>query len=106
VRHLNGGAVGVKAAADELTEHEKTRRKLYAEYGPPLEERRDLPTLAEIMSGKRPGRTGDRQITYFHNVPGSGVQFAAVGARLLDLARKAGVGRELPLDWFLQDIRD
>ncbi|MBI4523651.1 MAG: ornithine cyclodeaminase family protein [Deltaproteobacteria bacterium] len=106
VRHLKGGAVGVKAAAAELNEHERTRRKLYEQYGAPLEQREDLPTLAEIASGHRPGRTDDRQITYFHNVPGSGIQFAAVGARLLELAKKAGVGRELPTDWFLQDIRD
>jgi alanine dehydrogenase len=106
VRHLNGGAVGVKAAAAELNEHERVRRKLYEQYGPPLEERRDLPTLAEIMSGKKPGRTSDRQRTYFHNVPGSGIQFAAVGARILELAKKAGVGKELPTDWFLQNIRD
>jgi len=106
VRHLKGGAVGVKAAAAELDEHERTRRKLYEQYGSPLEERQDLPTLAEVVSGKMPGRTSNRQITYFHNVPGSGIQFAAVGARILELAKKAGVGRELPTEWFLQDIRD
>jgi alanine dehydrogenase len=106
VRHLNGGAVGVKAAAAELEKHEVTRRKLYEEYGDPLEERRELPTLSEIMIGKKPGRTNDRQITYFHNVPGSGIQFAAVGARILELAKKAGVGKELPTEWLLQDIRD
>ena len=106
VRHLNGGAIGVKAAAAELEKHEITRRKLYAEYGAPLEQRSELPTLAEIMIGKKPGRTGDRQITYFHNVPGSGIQFAAVGARILELAKKAGAGRDLPTDWFLQNVRD
>jgi alanine dehydrogenase len=106
VRHLSGGAVGVKAAAAELEEHERVRRNLYKQYGTPLEKRQDLPTLAEVVSGKAPGRTSDRQITYFHNVPGSGIQFAAVGARLLELAEKQGVGREIPTEWFLQDIRD
>jgi alanine dehydrogenase len=106
VRHLRGGAVGVKAAEEELEEHERTRRQLYAEYGTPLEQRSELPTLAEVMTGKAPGRTADRQITYFHNVPGSGIQFAAVGARVLELARKAKAGKELPLELFLQDIRD
>lgn len=105
VRHLKGGAVGVKAAAVELEEHESIRRRLYKEYGPPLEQQ-ELPTLADIVSGKASGRTHDRQITYYHNVPGSGIQFAAVGAKLIGLAREQGMGRELPTEWFLQDIRD
>ncbi len=29
-----------------------------------------------------------------------------VGSLVYDLAKKAGLGRELPLEWFLQDIRD
>ncbi len=105
VRHLRGGAVGVKAAAAELEEHESTRRRLYKDYGPRLEEQ-ELPTLADLVSGKIPGRTDKSQITYYHNVPGSGIQFAAVGAKLLELARKEGLGRELPTEWFLQNIRD
>jgi len=106
VRHLRGGAMGVKAAAAELDEHESVRRDLYKQYGSPLEERDELPTLADVVTGKVPGRTNERQITYFHNVPGSGIQFAAVGARLLRLAKKQGVGREIPTEWFLQGIRD
>ncbi len=105
VRHLRGGAVGVKASAAELEEHESVRRRLYEEYGRRLEDV-ELPTLGEIVSGKVPGRADDRQITYFHNVPGSGIQFAAVGAKLIELARKQGMGRELPTEWFLQNIRD
>ena len=35
---------------------------------------------------------------------GTGAQFAAVGGRLLQIAREAGAGRELPTEWFTQDV--
>ncbi len=35
-----------------------------------------------------------------------GVQFYAVAAAAFEEARRQGIGRELPTDWFLQDIRD
>jgi hypothetical protein len=31
-----------------------------------------------------------------------GIQFAAVGARVLALAERQGVGRVIPTDWFLE----
>jgi len=32
--------------------------------------------------------------------------FAAVGGAVYRKAREQGLGRELPTEWFLQDIRD
>ncbi len=69
-------------------------------------DRHDLPTLTELMGGQTPGRTSPHQITYFHNSPGNGIQFAAVGARVYQLALSSGAGTRIPTDWFLQDIRD
>ena len=69
------------------------------------QDRQELPTLAELTAGLAPGRTDPQQITYFHNVPGAGIQFAAVGAKVLRLAKEQGVGTEIPTDWFLQDMR-
>jgi alanine dehydrogenase len=66
----------------------------------------DIPTLADLVSGRCAGRTDEKQITFFDNVPGSGLQFAAVAYKVYELAKKQGKGRELPTDWFLQDIRD
>ena len=108
VRHLKGGAVGAKASAAELDKQERTRGSRDRQYGPPLEslESKALPTLADLITGKIPGRTTNSQITYYHNMPGSGIQFAAVGARILERAKKERMGRELPTEWFLQDIRD
>jgi alanine dehydrogenase len=35
-----------------------------------------------------------------------GAQFYAVAAKVYEAARAAGLGREIPTEWFLQDIRD
>jgi alanine dehydrogenase len=65
---------------------------------------RSLPTLADLLVGKIEGRHSDDQITGFVNNIGLGAQFAAVGKKVYDLARARGVGREVPLDWFTQDV--
>ncbi len=76
-------------------------------YGMSIErERADMPTLSQLVAGKVPGRSSRQQITYFHNSPGNGIQFAAVGAKLYEKAKAQGLGRQVPTEWFLQDIRD
>ena len=46
-----------------------------------------------------------RQIhTVFVNLPGLGLQFAAVGEALYRKARAAGHGHELPTEWFTEDV--
>jgi ornithine cyclodeaminase/alanine dehydrogenase-like protein (mu-crystallin family) len=62
--------------------------------------------LADILEGRNPGRTSDRQITYSERGNLQGAQFYAVAGRVYELARAAGLGREIPTEWFLQDIRD
>ncbi len=64
------------------------------------------PRLVEVVRGDAPGRSSPEQITCFINVGTQGLQFASVGGRLYQLARERGVGRELPTEWFVQDIRD
>jgi len=61
-------------------------------------------TLAELCAGKASGRTNPSQKTYFANNEGHGVQFSAAGALVLGRARERRVGREIPTEWFLQDI--
>jgi alanine dehydrogenase len=65
---------------------------------------KSLPTLADLLSGRVTGRETDRQITGFVNNLGMGAQFAAVGKKIYDAARAKGVGREVPADWFMQDV--
>jgi alanine dehydrogenase len=62
------------------------------------------PDLAELVIGKAPGRTSDDQRTLFLNSIGVGAQFAAVGHHVYTLANERGIGRELPIDWFVESV--
>lgn len=63
------------------------------------------PTLAELIAGKVTGRSHASDITLmvdgYSGGAGLGTQFVAVGASVIARARQLGLGRELPLDWFL-----
>jgi ornithine cyclodeaminase/alanine dehydrogenase-like protein (mu-crystallin family) len=63
-------------------------------------------TLADIVNGKAAGRTTRAQITYSERGNLQGAQFFAVAGRIYELAKRAGLGRVIPTEWFLQDIRD
>lgn len=63
-------------------------------------------TVPDIMAGRWAGRTDDRQITFLNNQGTQGLQFAAVGGKAYELAKAKGLGHPLPLEWFVQDIRD
>lgn len=60
--------------------------------------------LTEVLLGRAAGRAGPDEITYF-DAQGTGIQFAAVASETYKRARSQGLGRELPSEWFLQDIR-
>jgi ornithine cyclodeaminase/alanine dehydrogenase-like protein (mu-crystallin family) len=81
------------------------------------EERRRLPQgraaelggyagLLELETGQASGRTSPDQVTLFINTGTQGLQFAAVAGRTYQLAKERGLGQSMPLEWFLQDIRD
>jgi ornithine cyclodeaminase/alanine dehydrogenase-like protein (mu-crystallin family) len=63
-------------------------------------------TLADIISGAAVGRTSDEQITWSERGNLQGAQFYAVAGKVYELAKKAGLGYEIPTRLFLQDIRD
>lgn len=62
-----------------------------------------LPELSDLIIGRTPGRTNEEEITLHVNNSFS-IQFAAVGAKVVERARERGLGREIPTDWFLQDV--
>jgi len=65
-----------------------------------------LPTFSDYLRGEVTGRTGDEQITFWHNIGNHGLQFAAVGGWVYERVRAHGLGQKLPTEWFLQDIKN
>jgi len=66
----------------------------------------DKPDFADLVTGRCRGRTSRDQITFYRNVGNQGLQFSAVGGWVYAEAVRRGLGRDIPTDWFLQDIRD
>lgn len=64
----------------------------------------DYPDLPMLVTGRAPGRERRDEITCFVNNVGLGLQFAALGALILEKARAAGVGRDLPREWFTESV--
>jgi alanine dehydrogenase len=63
------------------------------------------PDFADLVSGKCRGRTDRDQVTFYRNVGNQGLQFSSVGGWVYAQAVKHGK-REIPTEWFLQNIRD
>jgi alanine dehydrogenase len=66
----------------------------------------EWPVYIDVLSGAKPGRTRDDEITHYRTIGNWGVQFSSVGGLIYRKAKAAGLGRELPTEWFLQDIRN
>jgi ornithine cyclodeaminase/alanine dehydrogenase-like protein (mu-crystallin family) len=64
--------------------------------------------LSEVVAGKQRGRADRREVTFFSNNEGTGLQFAAVGKVILDSLEELGDAgvHTMPLEWFLQDMPD
>lgn len=63
-----------------------------------------VPTAFDFAAGKAVGRESSGETTCFLNLRGLAVQFTAVGSVLYHAARAAGAGRDLPTDWFTEDV--
>lgn len=63
----------------------------------------DAIDLADLVAGTVAYERAPDDLTCFLNNVGLGVQFAALGALLLETADE-GVGETIPTEWFLQDV--
>lgn len=63
-----------------------------------------MATIADLIAGTAGRRQRAEEKTAFLNNIGMGYQFAVAGAVVYEKARAAGVGHELPDDWFTQDV--
>ena len=107
---------GVVRAADVIAIHDRTAQAMItATEGVAMPTTRhalaggedptpSAPTLGELIAGIAKGRTSADQTSCFLNLTGIGLQFAAAGAALYRKAREAGRGRELPTEWFTEDV--
>ena len=68
--------------------------------------RRDFPDFNDVASRRIPGRTSLGQITLYINAGNQGLQFAAVGGLVYEAALAGKLGRTIPTEWLLQNIRD
>jgi alanine dehydrogenase len=88
------------AKADLIVAHSSKRYVMYeggkGQYGeivphrPTLVEQETLPLLEQVIAGKVKGRTRDDEVTLYQSGSGMGIQFAAVGARVYELAKARG----------------
>ena len=62
--------------------------------------------LTELVTGKVPGRKSPTDIVFYHSNAGNGIQFATVGYKAYEAAKRTGHYKELPDDWFVTDISE
>ncbi|MEH7252246.1 ornithine cyclodeaminase family protein [Neobacillus niacini] len=62
----------------------------------------EIGEIGDLLLGNFPTRKNKDQITLYANNTGMGLQFAAVGARILELAEVRNLGHVIPTDWFLE----
>jgi len=98
-RHDVGGGRGVYVMGSE----EQIARLPRADKKLKLNE---WPVYIDVITGKAPGRTSPEQITHYRTTGNWGVQFSSTGGLVYEKAMAAGLGRDLPTEWFLQDIRN
>jgi alanine dehydrogenase len=66
----------------------------------------DLHELGDLVNGNCRGRQSDKEITFFKNNTGMGIQFAVTARKMYDKAREKGIGTELPLELFMTQRGD
>lgn len=86
------------------SQQERDRRPNNKEYRRRYQPR-NYPFLAQVIAGEVPGRQSETESIYFDN-NSAGLQFAAVGRVVYDRAKQLGLGMEIPMAWFQQDIRN
>lgn len=61
--------------------------------------------LGELLTGKVAGRRNDEEINMFASNTGTGNQFAAAGALVCEKAKAKGLGKEIPTEWLMTDVK-
>ena len=101
--HFDDEHIGWEARSDR-PKYGDGRRERKRGHGVLLRDKRV--SLADLRSGRVAGRTSRDQITYSERGNLQGAQFFAVAGLVYECAKAAGLGREIPTEWFLQNIRN
>ena len=101
ITHYSGrpAVIDSSRGIEQAEKTESLRRAVRAAIG-----ERAPPNLHDLVLGRAAGRSSPEQVTAFLNNVGLGYQFAVVGAVLYRNARARGIGRDLPTDWFTEDV--
>jgi alanine dehydrogenase len=91
-------------ARPEIAKHGDGRSSRGRGHGVLLPEKRI--NLADLIQGKAKGRTSRDQITYSERGNLQGAQFFAIAGVVYEIAKREGLGREIPTEWLLQSIRN
>jgi alanine dehydrogenase len=86
------------------SEADRKRRPSGSEYRRRYQ-KENFEQLAAIVAGQAAGRSGDSETCFYYN-QSAGIQFAAIGRLVYEQARAHNLGMVLPLDWFVQTIRN
>ena len=116
VRSIEVGEEAVEAAdrtvgtatdgyMDRVIGTEADRERYRSHRGESGFQRHDYTTIDEVVNDPGLGRRSDDETIYYHN-RSAGIQFACVGNLVYEAAREAGLGTEIPIEWFQQDIRN
>ena len=62
--------------------------------------------LGELVTGKVEGRRSEEEINLYGSNTGTGNQFAAAGAMVYEKAKAKGLGREIPTEWLMTDLKE
>lgn len=65
----------------------------------------EVDDLSDVIAGKVPARRNAQDITLFKNNGGMGLQFAALAPVVYERAQALGIGKALPAEWFLQNLK-
>ena len=65
----------------------------------------DIDDLCDVIAGKAAGRRNGVDITLFKNNGGMGLQFAALAPAVYEQARSMNIGKPLPGEWFLEQMK-
>lgn len=96
----------VYAARPDAAVYQRHASNRRARRPPQHHDRARLVHLDEVLLGTAQTRTSAAQITYSERGNIQGAQFHAVAGVIYEAATRQGLGRPLPTEWFLQDIRD